>query len=340
MFVPKRIIFENHSLDYDMGKNIYDYFENRNGIEIIKLTSNKVKQHIPGENLYDFYREGKNTLVVAVKKGFKFQSCKPSAHYQLPLLSGCIGNCQYCYLNTNLGDKPYIKINVNIEDILNQAQNYIDERVPEITIFEGSATSDPVPIEPYTNALKRTIEFFAQRENGRFRFVTKYDDVDSLLNIEHKGHTEIRFTLNTPYVISNYEKRTAAIERRIDASVKVAQSGYKVGVIIAPVFLYTNWKEDYRELLTKLSEKIPQDLSSPVTFEVISHRYTTRAKNIITEVFPDNTLPMNDEDRKYKHGQFGYGKFVYKNDELKEMKEFFYKEIGDVFKDAEIKYII
>ncbi len=54
--------------------------------------------------------------------------------------------------------------------------------MPEVTIFEGSATSDPVPIEPYTNALKRTIEFFAQRENGRFRFVTKYDDVDSLLN--------------------------------------------------------------------------------------------------------------------------------------------------------------
>ncbi len=49
---------------------------------------------------------------------------------------------------------------------------------------------------------------------------------------------------------------------------------------------------------------------------------------------------MNDEERKYKHGQFGYGKFVYKNDELKEMKEFFYKEIGDIFKDAEIKYII
>lgn len=46
----------------------------------------------------------------------------------------------------------------------------------------------------------------------------------------------------------------------------------------------------------------------PITFEVISHRYTTRAKNVINEVFPDNTLPMNDDERKYKYGQFGYGK--------------------------------
>ena len=28
----------------------------------------KVKQYIPGENLYDFYRQGKGTLVVGIKK--------------------------------------------------------------------------------------------------------------------------------------------------------------------------------------------------------------------------------------------------------------------------------
>ncbi len=159
MFIPKRIIFEKGSLDHEIGKKIYDKFKEDENIELIRLTSNKVKQHIPGENLYEFYREGKNTLVVGVKKGLKFQSCKPSAHYQLPLVSGCIGNCEYCYLNTNLGDKPYVKVNANIEDILNQAEEYIKDRIPEITIFEGAATSDPVPIEPYTEILKTTINF-------------------------------------------------------------------------------------------------------------------------------------------------------------------------------------
>lgn len=122
-------------------------------MQIIRLTSNKIKDKIPGDNLYDFYREGKNTLVVGIKKNGKFQSCKPSANWQLPLLSGCIGHCQYCYLNTNLGDKPYIKVNVNEDDILDQAQNYINEKLPDITVFEGSATSDPIPVEPYTNSL-------------------------------------------------------------------------------------------------------------------------------------------------------------------------------------------
>lgn len=340
MFVPQRILFEKNALNYDIGKNIYNEFKDNEKVEIINLTSNKVKQHIPGDNLYDFYREGKNTLVVGVKRGFKFQSCKPSAHYQLPLLSGCIGNCQYCYLNTNLGEKPYIKVNVNLDDILNKAQEYINERLPEVTIFEGSATSDPVPVEPYSELLKKTIEFFAENENGRFRFVTKYNDIDTLLDIRHNGKTEVRFTLNTDKVISDYEKRTAAINNRIDASVKVAKAGYPLGFIIAPVFIYDGWKKDYKALIIDLNNKLPKNLNYPLTFEVISHRYTTRAKNIITEVFPDNTLPMNDVDRSYKHGQFGYGKYVYKKEDILQIKEFFKEAITDIFPNSEIKYII
>lgn len=340
MFIPKRIIFEKGALDYDIGRNIYNTFKNNKNIEIINLTSNKVKQHIPGENLFDFYRQGKNTLVVGIKKGFKFQSCKPSAHYQLPLVSGCIGHCEYCYLNTNLGDKPYIKVNVNIDDILEQAGKYIAERLPDITIFEGSATSDPIPIEPYTNSLKKTIEFFASSDNGRFRFVTKYSDVDNILDINHNGRTEIRFTLNTDKVIKGFENRTSSVDMRLDACRKVAEAGYPIGFIIAPVFLYDGWKEEYKELLVKLGKILPNNLKYPVTFEVISHRYTTRAKNIILEVFPKTTVPMVDEERVYKYGQFGYGKYVYSKEEIKDIKEFFTLEIESLFVNKEIKYII
>jgi spore photoproduct lyase len=340
MFIPKRILFEKDALNYDIGKNIYNYFKENKNVEIIKLQGNKIKENIPGENLYDLYREGKKTLVVGIKKGMKFQSCKPSAHYQLPLMSGCIGQCQYCYLNTNLGDKPYMRVNVNIEDILTQAQKYIDERLPEETIFEGSATSDPIPIEPYSNALKETIEFFSKSEKGRFRFVTKYTDVDTLLNIKHGGNTEIRFTLNTDKVIKDYESRTASLGQRIEACRKVITAGYPTGFIIAPVFLYDNWKEDYRKLLLDLNSSLPEHISYPLTFEIISHRYTTRAKNTILQVFPETELPMNDEERQYKYGQFGYGKFVYNKLDIAELKEFFSNEIEAIFKNKVIKYII
>lgn len=340
MFIPKRIIFEKDSLEYDMAKEIFDRFKDNKSIEIINLNSNRLKQHIPGDDLFAQYREGKRTLVVAVRKTLKFQSCKPSAHYQLPLVTGCMGQCEYCYLNTQLGDKPFIKVYANTNDILNRAQKYIDERLPDITIFEGAATSDPIAVEPYTNSLKKSIEFFGENKNSRFRFVTKYNDIDSLLNLKHNGHTEIRFSINTSTVINEYEHLTASRDKRIEASIKVAKSGYPIGFLIAPVFIYPNWKEEYHDLLVELSKKLPNDLEFPVTFEIISHRYTTVAKNRILQVFPDSGLPMNEEERTYKYGQFGYGKYVYPKENMKEIKEFFKKEIEDLFFNKEVKYII
>lgn len=340
MFIPKRILFERNSLNYNMGENVYNYFKDNKNVEIINLSNNRIKENIPGEGLSEFYKEGKNTLVIGTTRAMKFQSCKPSAHYQLPLVSGCIGQCQYCYLNTNLGDRPYMKVNVNIDQILEQAQKFIDERLPEITIFEGSATSDPIPVEPYTHALKQTIEFFSNNDNGRFRFVTKYNDIDTLLEINHGNNTEVRFTLNTDKVINDYENRTASLSKRIEASKKLAEHGYPVGFIIAPIFLYHNWKEDYKNLLCELNSNMPNNLSHPITFEVISHRYTTRAKNVILEVFPDTLLPMNDAERTYKYGQFGYGKYVYNKDDINEIKNFFNKEIDQIFTNKTIKYII
>ena len=342
MYIPTRILFEKGSMNYEIGKKIYQRFITNKNVDLIELQGNKIMEHIPGDNPPETYKEGKNTLVVGIKKGLKFQTCKPSAHYQLPLLSGCIGHCQYCYLNTNLGDKPYMRINVNVEEILAQAEQYILERQPEITIFEGSATSDPVPVEPYSNLLKTAIEYFGNSSHGRFRFVTKYTEIDSLLDADHQGHTEIRFTLNTDQVINKYEKRTPSMAKRIEASIKVIQAGYPMGYLIAPVFLYENWQEDYQKLLLQLRERLPGKLLHPLTFEIISHRYTSRAKEVINEVFPENELPMSEEDRSYKYGQFGYGKYVYPKDKLSEVSAFFQKEIATIFKDLdiEIKYII
>lgn len=340
MFVPQRVIFETGSLDYNLGRKLYSHFKNSN-VEINECSLNKVKTCIPGDTATSQYLSGKVTLVVGVKKSLSFQSCKPSAHYQLPLVSGCIGQCEYCYLNTQLGDKPFIRAYVNLEEILAQATKYITTRLPEITIFEGAATSDPVPVEPYTGSLKSSINFFAQQPNARFRFVTKYTDIDDLINLDHKNHTDIRFSLNTDRIIKTYEHKTASAQKRIEASAKLLSSQYPIGFIIAPVFIYEGWKQEYKELLISLREALPSaSATSSITFEVISHRYTVKAKNRITEIFPNTTLDMKNEARQFKYGQFGYGKYVYPKDAISEVKEFFTSEINSIFKNGVIKYII
>lgn len=340
MFIPKRIIFEKNVLKYPIAERILQQFQNDPSIEIIHLTNNRIADKIPGEDLYTRFHEGKKTLIVDTKKSLKFQSCKPSAHYQLPLVTGCMGKCQYCYLHTRQDDKVFIRVHANLNEILEQTLDYIAARLPEITLFEGSATSDPIPVDPYTNALRDTIIFFGEQTKAQFRFVTKYNDVAHLLEIPHKGKTEARFSINTETVISTYEKGTASRNKRIEAAIQMANAGYPIGFLIAPVFIYPYWQDEYIDMLHFLKERLPSDLSHTVTFEIISHRYTTAAKNRILQIFPETTLPMDEETRKFKYGQFGYGKYLYPKDEMQEIKRFFQQQIKQIFPYHELKYII
>ncbi|SHH25635.1 spore photoproduct lyase [Thermosyntropha lipolytica DSM 11003] len=336
----KRVFFEKEALDYPLGKKIYQNLR-QEGFNIHFLKSHNRVTGIPGQNPREAFFQAKSTLVVGIRKNLQFETCKPSAHYQLPLVTGCEGICEYCYLNTQLGKKPYIRIYVNVDQILGEAKKYIEKRKPEITIFEAAATSDPVAVEPYSGALSQAISFFAKEEFGRLRFVTKFPYVDSFLSLEHNKHTRIRFSLNTERIIKTYEHRTPDLQERLDGLKKIAEHGYPSGVIIAPVILDAGWKTEYEDLLQKMHAYLKDINMDDFHLEIISHRFTTRAKNNILQVFPQTLLPMDEKtDRKFKYGQFGYGKFVYTEDKLIQMKEFFKEKISQLFPEAVIDYII
>lgn len=338
-FVPQRVFFEAGSLDYPIAQKILDALKSNPRVSINMLNPKQRIKNISGASQEDAYRAGKRTLVVGIRKTLNFQSCKPSAHYQLPLVTGCMGQCEYCYLNTQFGKNPYIRVYVNVEEILSQTASYIEQRKPDITIFEGAATSDPIPVEPYTGSLAAAIQFFARQEYGKFRFVTKYTDVDSLLNLNHQGKTMIRFSINANHIISNYEHFTPALPKRLLAAGKVAAAGYPLGFIIGPVILFDGWETEYKRMLEAL--RINLDSHKPdISFEIISHRFTARAKNTIMSVYPSTTLPMDESQRKYKYGQFGYGKYVYQPEQIEAINSYFKETTEEFFPEASIDYII
>ncbi len=336
-FIPRRAYFEKEALDYPMGKDIHRVLEEM-GVEIKLAGSHNRITGIPGNTPREAYQEGKNTMVVGVRRTLDFQTCKPSAHFQLPLATSCPGMCQYCYLNTTLGRKPYIRVYVNVDEILDKAGQYIDSRLPEVTVFEGAATSDPLPVEPYTGALAKAIEFFGAREMGRFRFVTKFTNVDNLLQLKHGGHTRFRFSINTAPVIDRYERRTPRLSQRLDAAQKVFQAGYPTGFIVAPVIEYEDWQEDYRAVFFELGKRFGS--GEKLTLELITHRFTKRAKNNILDIFPETTLPMEEEDRKFKYGQFGYGKYIYPPEKMEEMKTLLHDMVAENIPLAKVEYFV
>ncbi|MCU6710164.1 spore photoproduct lyase [Paenibacillus sp. J5C_2022] len=336
-FVPDLVYFEPAALEYPKGQRIFQWAK-QEGIPYQMTTSHNRITNLPGDTELEKYRMAKRTLVVGIRKTLKFDTSKPSAEYAIPIATGCMAHCHYCYLQTTLGAKPYVRIYVNMDDILEAASGYIKERSPEITRFEAACTSDPVGLEPISGSLRELIAFMAEQPLGRLRFVTKFHHVDSLLDIPHNGHTRVRFSVNSKYVIKHFEPATSRFEQRIEAAAKMAGAGYPIGFIIAPIIWHDEWEEGYGELIEALDKALPLDARSDLTFELIQHRFTKTAKGVIEKRYPRTKLEMDIEKRKYKWGRWGQGKYVYPDEQANALRMFLSERIFHHFPQSRIEY--
>lgn len=332
LFIPDIAYIDPKILKCDAGKKVMEYLESLK-VPIIKSKKVVIDCGSPEKN----YAMAKKTILFTTNSQKKLVSCRPSADYQFSLSSSCPANCEYCYLQTTQGEKPFMKVFLNIEEILEVIQTYIDNNIQSITTFECASITDPVALEHLSGNLKKCIEFFGGSSNGRLRLVTKFDDVDGFLKLKHNKHTKFRFTLNTPYVISNFEHNTSSYEERIGAVKKIADAGYPIGFIIAPIMIYDNWKEEYKELFERLKIALA-DYNEEISFELIQHRFTKAAKELIVQRFKNTKLDLNEEMRQLKWGPYGKFKFVYRKVDSDDIKNYISELINNNFQQAVIEY--
>ena len=74
-------------------------------------------------------------------------------------------------------------------------------------VFEIGSNSDLVLENIITDNLGWTIENFVNKaEKGMLTFPTKFDMIDSILNVNHKGRVIIRMSVNPEEIIKQIEK--------------------------------------------------------------------------------------------------------------------------------------
>jgi hypothetical protein len=102
---------------------------------------------------------------------------------------------------------------------------------------------------------------------------------------------------------------------------------YRLGFIVAPIYMHEGWEEGYRELFERLYNALKDMMIPNLTFELIQHRFTKPAKKVIQVRYPNTKLEMDEEKRKYKWGRYGIGKYVYK----KMTQKYWRKRFEDIF---------
>ena len=332
MFKPKAIYFEKNIVNYPLGKELMEKYKDIPKIEIENHNNIEEMRKNPNSEFANM----KKNLIIGVRKTHKFVENHKTSDYLVPYTSsGCTASCMYCYLVCNYNKCAYLRLFVNREQMLDKIINTAEKSEKELT-FEIGSNSDLILENTITNNLVWTIENFKNTKKGRLTFPTKFDMVDPILPLDHKGKVTIRMSVNPEEIINKVEFGTSRLKGRIQAINKLKEAGYKIGILIAPVILVENWKQLYSDLIKKLSEELSEKVKKEAFFEIIFMTYSYIHTKINEEAFP-NAISLYSKEKMTGRGR---GKYWYKNDVREEAEIFLREQMEKYFPKNKIEYIV
>lgn len=177
-----------------------------------------------------------------------------SKFYKLTAYNNCNFWCEYCYLYLTFRNMPTSTHFVNYDKMYREIVSFDRSNIPDILrVLNLGELCDPLAVEDITGFAEELIPFVAsETKQTKLLFLTKSDNIDSLLNLEHGGRSIMSFSINTDKVYQHLEHRTASPEARLMAAKKLQQAGYEIRLRIDPIILYSTWKRDYTDLVERL----------------------------------------------------------------------------------------
>lgn len=278
----------------------------------------------------------KRDLIIGVRKTHKYEPNTKTSDFLVPYTSsGCSAMCLYCYLVCNYNKCSYLRLFVNREQMMDKLVKTSQGSADPLT-FEIGSNSDLILENTITGNLEWTIEQFAQRGKGFITLPTKFDMVDSLLDLNHKERTIIRMSVNPQEIIDKVEFGTSSLEKRIAALNKLKKAGYKIGILIAPVIFVQNWQTFYKGLIERLCDSLSEEARKSVFFEVIYMTYSYVHRMINKDAFPA-AIDLYDPVLMTVRGQ---GRYMYRNELKREGDAFFREQLSEHFPQNTICYMV
>ncbi len=347
-WLPRQVFVSPEALTFEHGRAIVARAAAL-GCPIVELKANRLSG-LRGGGSREEYVRAKTSLAVMVSppSARKLQPIPPSADWQFHIAEGCPAHCQYCYLAGSLPGPPITRVYANLAEILDglpaytgsgQVTSRSTKRRGEGTTFEVSCYTDPLAIEHLTGSLAACIRYFgAWQAPAQLRWTTKFDDVDSLLQLPHAGRTRVRFSVSCQEVAKKFEGGTASVPARFSALRRMALARFPVGLTIAPIMPVEGWRDEYLQLLRQAAAALTGIDDLDLTIEMITHRFTPKSKLVQLGWYPKTSLDLDESTRAKKMTKFGSTKFVYANGILSEMHEWFVKNLGKELPGAQLLY--
>ena len=215
--------------------------------------------------------------------------------------NGCFYQCDWCYLKlTFRANFPFIRMYADYEKIKRQLARKLN-RSNDYVIFNSGELADSLALDHLTRAGREFIPWFGKSGNGYLYMLTKSDNVDDILDLNHNGHTVIAWSMNNDAVSRKFEIGAPTFKRRLTAAKKVQEAGYPLRMRLDPIVPIDGWQGAYAETIKEIFSSVSPERVTLGTLRFEKGFYNNIRKNWNTRKSLLTTgpeLPRMMEDMK------------------------------------------
>ncbi len=263
-FEPERIVIAKGSMDDSESAGLVEgicaLYPSVPVVKRFDLPHNRIET--AAADLLGQHYQGKKTLVFGVhRSALRYSEEGGNAcpnYWHFSPYGFCPYDCQYCYLAGTPGVKysPVVKIFVNLRDILARMKEVASGFTAPTALYLGKL-QDGLALDPITGYSRVLVPFFARQPHARLILLTKSASVENLLDLDHRGHTILSWSLNPPEISAAFERNVPSPVARLAAMQKCVQAGYLVRAVLMPIIPVTDWQDIYTRFLEELLRSVP-----------------------------------------------------------------------------------
>ena len=239
----------------------------------------------------DPIQKGKHVLYLTRNKGAFIKKCPGTRSYNccgyeiLHIGTFCHMDCAYCILQSYF-HPPMMQFFVNHDDLLAELDSIFKGK--DIRRIGTGEFTDSFIWDPWTDLSQQLIPAFGGQNRAVLELKTKTADVNRLQRFDHNRKTIVSWSINTPRVIQNEERRTASLSARLNAAAQCEGWGYPVAFHFDPIIIYDNCEAEYEDVIRQIFSRI--SAQNIVWISLGTFRFMPSLKPLVQKRFPDSKI--------------------------------------------------
>ena len=236
----------------------------------------------------------KREILLTEKQGHTVKQCPGTDrtyrccnYHVINQTSNCPIDCTYCILQFYLNN-PVTTVYANTEKLLTEVKEKIATQPERFFRIGTGELSDSLAYDSSSGFSTDIVNYFAELPNVLLELKTKSNRIENLLDLDHKGHTVISWSVNPQVIIDAEEHKAASLKERLAAMRLVQDAGYKIGFHFDPLLYHEGWQETYPDLIKQLFEVV--DPANVTWISIGSLRFPPEMKDKVLEKFPRSKI--------------------------------------------------